>query len=112
MVIFEATAKACKMLEESNFNNLINNLVSDSEYQMIIASKHEIWDLSCFIRLWHKDFIDCIHWATATINAEIFITEDKIMQKINSNPNFQNKFKSKFDLKLPQMMNYNTYMSF
>ncbi len=81
MVIFEMNAKASKFNSKCIENDSNTKLiVEDPQYKIFLSSKRLIWDMSCFIRRYHKDYVDCVHWATA-IDIEVDYTKYQKLDK-------------------------------
>jgi hypothetical protein len=65
------------------------------------------WEISRY-SFRDEDYIDCTHWATAILYTDIFLTEDKIMYKLNSEKEFNKDITTKFSVILPRLANYKT----
>jgi len=77
---------------------------------MVKSSNSTIWEIACFLRKFHKDFVDCVHWATAIEEkAQIFVTEDEIIEKISKKNDIKNGFTNKFKKELPLITNYSNW---
>lgn len=111
LVIFELNAKASKKLPEcidldSRSESLIK-LEQTTKFKMIKSSNSAIWEIACFLRKFHKDFVDCVHWATAIEEGvQIFVTEDEIIEKISKRDDFKKEFTNKFKKELPLITNF------
>ena len=115
LVIFELNAKASKTLLEcidlDNRTEYLIKLEEDTKFKKISSQKHRIWELACFLRLFHKDFVDCIHWATAiTQKVDYFISEDEVLKDLTKEEDFRKKFQNKFDYNLPEIMNFSKWI--
>ena len=117
LVIFELNAKASKKLPEcidlDNRTESLIKLEEETKFKKVSSQKNRIWELACFLKSFHKDFVDCIHWATAiTQKADYFISEDDVLKNLTDDKNFRGKFQNKFDYNLPKIMNFSSWLKY
>ena len=111
LVIFELNAKTSKILPEcidlNNRTDLLVKLEQTTKFKLIRSTNSAIWEIACFLRKYHKDFVDCLHWATAIEeNAQIYVTEDEIIAKLSQKSDFKKEFEKRFKKELPSITNY------
>ena len=114
LVIFELNAKASKIIQDCvDFDyktNLLVNLETNTKFKLIKSSESKIWEIACFLRKFHKDFVDCIHWATAIQGkAKYFLSEDELLGELTNRESFQDEFLEKFNYSLPPIVNFTNW---
>lgn len=113
MVYFECNAKASKEPLCQDLNDYTQALISDELYKEISSKSQNVWEMACFYRKYHKDYIDCIHYATALIGKmDYFLSEEKVFKKIIQDQVIQENFASEFPThKLVELINYSDYIN-
>jgi predicted nucleic acid-binding protein len=110
LVYFECNAKASKY-HCTDLTNASIALSEAIEWDEIITKNQSIWELACFFRKYHTDYIDCIHYATAIIKKiDYFLSEEKeLKKKINTlTSDFTTQFGNLYQF-IP-LINYSEYL--
>ncbi len=93
--IFELQAKGGKEIEKGNaeMQQIIRGIQSLSNEKVLIevpfTNSTLITQLSVELRKKHSDFIDCLILATALLNADILVSEDKWINEFILTTDFQ-----------------------
>ena len=81
-VYFECNAKASKF-NCANLNMITTSIITSPDFIELHSKSQPIWELACYFRKYHTDFIDCIHYATAIYNQmDYFLTEETEFRRL------------------------------
>ncbi|OLS22120.1 MAG: hypothetical protein HeimC3_32620 [Candidatus Heimdallarchaeota archaeon LC_3] len=114
LVIFELNAKSSKLLPNcSDLNektNLLVELDKLKKFKLIRSINESVWELACFLRQYHKDFVDCVHWAVSiNESVDIFLTEDENIIKLTEKKEFRNDYQKRKFKSLVEVKNFKQF---
>jgi len=109
LVYFECNAKASKYGCE-NHNEITEELINDILWTELTSNKYPIWEVACFFKKYHQDFVDCLHYATAIVTKmDLFLTQEQKFKK--SIKKIEKEFAEQFpSYKLVKMISYSEYI--
>ena len=113
-VIFELNAKVSKLLPTCRDLDIKTRLLIDlrnrPKFKICDSYQSGIWNLSCFLRKYHSDYVDCIHWATAfSEKVDVFVTEDQRIAQLSKDSEFLKEFTNEFALHDIEIKNFHQY---
>jgi predicted nucleic acid-binding protein len=93
ITFFELSAKAAKYVQDGLLTSErvtlgIRSILHDESIKKIPSYSSQILLSALSLRCLMNDFIDCILLSTALNNADIFVTEDQVINGLKKNPKF------------------------
>lgn len=93
ITFFELSAKAAKYVQDGLLTSErvtlgIRSILHDESIKKIPSYSSQILLSALSLRCLMTDFIDCIILSTALNNADIFVTEDQVINGLKKNPKF------------------------
>ena len=113
MTIFEISAKYVKLFSDEDCADLqkgIDAIVNDSTFTVMASYIQPIWSLACFLRKYHKDFIDCIILATAATKPGIFVSQEKALAQLMTNDLLWQKVEGELSIMRPEMLTFQEWL--
>lgn len=109
-VYFECNAKASKF-DCTNLNIITQAIINDPDFNEIPSKSQPIWELACFLRKYHTDYIDCIHYATAIVKKmDFFLSEEKEFRQLISTIESELKTQIGSKYQIIPFLNYAEYI--